>query len=171
MFKLFNKNLEENMLPPEGSHAPDFSLDANNGHRIVLSELRGRPVILAFYPADFSSVCGSQMALYNEALPMFEELGGQLLGISVDPLDRHVAFAEAQNLRFPLLADDHPLGEVASKYGVFDERRKRARRGLFVIDGEGVIRWRYLAPDSVNPGADGILKALEDLSEEQHGDR
>jgi peroxiredoxin len=128
--------------------------------------MRGRPVILAFYPADWSPVCGDQMGLYNEILPEFQHLGAELIGISVDGIWCHIAFAHDRKLHFPLLADFHPKGEVARKYGVFREADGTSERALFVIDAEGIIRWSYVSPVGVNPGADGILTALEALAAE-----
>lgn len=120
-------------------------------------------MILAFYPADWSPVCGDQMALYNECLPEFTRLGAELLGISVDGIWCHLAFAKDRKLRFPLLADFEPKGAVARAYGVYSDESGATDRALFVIDPAGVIRWSYLSPVGVNPGADGILSALESL--------
>jgi peroxiredoxin len=149
---------------PAGTPAPDFSLPVTADQRLELAELRGRPVILAFYPADWSPVCGDQMALYNQVLPEFRRLGAELVGISVDGVWCHRAFAETRNLHFPLLADFEPKGEVARRYGVYREHEGTSERALFVLDGEGVIRWSYRSPVGVNPGADGILDALERLA-------
>jgi peroxiredoxin len=123
-------------------------------------------VILAFYPADWSPVCGDQMALYNEVLPMFKGFNAELLGISVDGAWCHRAYREHRNLHFPLLADFEPKGEVAKKYGVYRKGEGVTERALFVIDGAGQISWSYISPIDVNPGADGILTALENLSAE-----
>jgi len=147
-----------------GTAAPDFSLESAPGRRLSLHELRGQPVILAFYPADWSPVCGDQMALYNEVLTDFRELGAELLGISVDGAWCHAAFAKAKNLGFPLLADFEPKGAVSRTYGAYDATSGESRRALFVLDAEGIIRWSHLSPDGVNPGADGILLALEGLA-------
>jgi len=125
--------------------------------------LLGRPVILAFYPADWSPVCGDQMALYNEILPEFQKHNAEVLGISVDGAWCHAAFTEARNLHFPLLADFEPKGAVASAYGVYRAADGITERALFVIDKDGIIRWSYCSPIGVNPGADGILDALESL--------
>jgi peroxiredoxin len=152
--------LNPTALPP-GLPAPDFSLLATPDQRLSLGELRGRPVILAFYPADWSPDCGDQMSLYNEVLPEFERLGAQLIGISVDGVWCHRAFAEERHLGFPLLADFEPKGEVARRYGVYRTEDGTAERALFVIDAYGVIRWSYVSAIGVNPGADGILDALE----------
>lgn len=143
--------------------APDFSLASTIGQTLSLGDFRGQPVILAFYPADGSPVCSSQLALYNEALPLFAEFNAQLLAISVDDISSHHAFAGQYNLNFPLLADFEPRGEVSRVYGVYDEDEQTSQRALFVIDGEGFIRWSYVSPSDVNPGANGILEALETL--------
>lgn len=150
-----------------GTPAPDFTLRATPDQSVSLSEFRGQPVILAFYPADWSPVCGDQMALYNEILPEFRRLGAELLGISVDGVWCHTAFAEHRKLRFPLLSDFEPKGEVARSYGVYRQHDGTTERALFVIDGEGIVRWCHVSPVGVNPGADGILTALEAMA----GDR
>ena len=124
---------------------------------------RGRPVILAFYPEDGSSVCTDQLALYNEALPIFEEYQAQLLGISVDSPAAHRKFSEQRQFNFPLLSDYAPPGEVARQFGAFDAERGTCKRALFVLDSQGIIRWNYLANWNENPGAHGILQALEAL--------
>jgi len=124
-------------------------------------------VILAFYPADWSPVCGDQMVLYNEILPEFQRHGAELLGISVDGAWCHLAFAQQRRLHFPLLADFEPKGAVARRYGVYRDGDGTTERALFVIDGDGVVRWSYLSPIGVNPGADGILRALETLGTER----
>jgi peroxiredoxin len=155
------------MVLPPGLPAPGFSLLASPDHLLSLAELRGRPVILAFYPADWSPECGDQMALYNEVLPEFEQLGAQLVGISVDGVWCHRAFVEDRHLRFPLLADFEPKGEVARRYGAYREADGTAERALFVIDADGVIRWSYVSVSGVNPGADGILDALEKLAADE----
>jgi peroxiredoxin len=131
-----------------------------------LEHFRGRPVVLVFYPADWSPVCGDQLTLYNEILPEFNKHAAQLIGISVDGVWCHLAFARDRNLHFPLLSDFEPKGEVARAYGVYQKQEGEAGRGLFVIDPEGVIVWSYLSPAGVNPGAAGILKALEGLATE-----
>lgn len=147
-----------------GTTAPDFRLPATPDQSLSLGDFKGRPVILAFYPADWSPVCGDQMVLYNEILPDFREHGAELLGISVDGAWCHDAFTKDRRLRFPLLADFHPKGAVARSYGAYREEDGVCERALFVIDGNGLIRWSYLSPIAVNPGADGILEALEELS-------
>jgi peroxiredoxin len=156
-------NPAREILQP-GTAAPEFELQACPDRRVSLRSLRGKPVVLAFYPADWSPVCGDQMALYNEILPDFQQLGATLLGVSVDSAWCHAAFARDRKLRFPLLADFEPKGAVARAYGAYREEDGTSERALFVIDGAGVIRWSYLSPIDVNPGADGILAALEEIA-------
>jgi peroxiredoxin len=126
----------------------------------------GKPVILAFYPADWSPVCGDQMALYNEILSEFQSRGAELLGISVDGVWCHSAFAKDRKLHFPLLADFEPKGAVAQAYGAYRPEDGVTERALFVIDKDGIIRWSYCSPIGVNPGADGILDALDALGKD-----
>ena len=149
-----------------GSPAPDFSLPSTPDQRVSLSDFRGQTVVLAFYPADWSPVCGDQMALYNEMLGEFRKQKAQLLGVSVDGVWCHAAFAQERKLHFPLLADFEPKGAVARKYGVYREGEGLTERALFVIDGGGIVRWSYLSPIGVNPGADGIFDALDALRSE-----
>jgi len=148
---------------PAGTPAPEFSLHVTPDQKLSLSELRGRPVILAFYPADWSPVCGDQMALYNEILPEFQKYGAELLGISVDGSWCHAAFAKDRHLHFPLASDFEPKGAVAQAYGAYRPEEGVTERALFVIDKNGVITWSYCSPVAINPGAEGILQALEDL--------
>ena len=146
-----------------GTAAPDFTLHVTPDQSLSLSELRGKPVIMAFYPADWSPVCGDQMGLYNEILPEFQKYGAELLGISVDGVWSHEAFAKERHLHFPLLADFEQKGAVAKMYGVYRQAEGVSERALFVIDKNGIITWSYVSPVALNPGADGILQALDDL--------
>ena len=146
-----------------GTPAPDFSLHATPDQTVSLEDFRGRPLILAFYPADWSPVCGDQMALYNQVLSEFRRFGAEIVGISVDGVWSHTAFATARNLHFPLLSDFEPKGAVSRSFGAYREGEGVSERALFVLDGDGTIRWSYLSPVGVNPGADGILEALESL--------
>jgi peroxiredoxin len=147
-----------------GTSAPDFQLQSAPDETVTLADFRGFPLVMAFYPADWSPVCTDQMALYNEIHSEFERFDATIVGISVDSTWCHAAFARDRNLRFPLLADFHPKGAVAQSYGVYNEEIGMSERALFVLDGEGVISWSYVSPIGVNPGADGILAALEDMS-------
>ena len=146
-----------------GSTAPDFTLRATPDQTLSLSEFSGRPVILAFYPADWSPVCGDQMALYNQVLPQFARYGAALLGISVDGAWCHRAYREHRHLHFPLLADFEPKAAVAHSYGAYRQTEGVCERALFVIDRGGKVFWSYCSPIGVNPGADGIIDALERL--------
>jgi len=153
------------MMLKKGDVAPEFTLFATPDQKISLQEFKGRNVILAFYPADWSPVCSDQMALYNEMIKYFKKFDADIFGISVDSKWCHLAFEQSRNLHFPLLADFEPKGEVSKQYGVYNEEEGESKRALFVIDKEGVIAWSYLSPTAINPGADGILDALEALTE------
>jgi peroxiredoxin len=152
------------LRPDRETGAPDFKLQTLPPDQFIsLSELRGRPVILVFYPADWSPVCGDQVVLYNELLPEFQRFNAALLGVSVDNYWCHLAFAKDRKLRFPLLSDFEPKGAVARSYAAYRQQDGISERALFVIDADGKIRWSYLSPLDVNPGAEGILDALEAL--------
>jgi len=146
-----------------GTTAPDFELPSTPDQTLSLADFRGRPVILAFYPEDWSPVCSDQLALYQQLLPEFQKFDAVLLGISVDGIWSHLAFAKDRNLHFPLLADFEPKGEVARAFGVYRDKDGTTERALYVIDGDGIVRWSYVSPVGINPGADGILRALEEL--------
>jgi peroxiredoxin len=158
-YKDLNKGAYEGALHA-GAEAPAFKLRSTPDQWVNLSDFRGRPTVLAFYPADWSPVCGDQMALYNEMLGEFQDLDAELLGISVDGAWCHAAFARDRKLHFPLLSDFEPKGAVARQYGVYRDGDGVSERALFVMDAEGVIYWSYVSPLGVNPGANGILKAL-----------
>ncbi len=151
-----------------GIPAPDFQLNETPDQKLSLKDLRGKNVVLAFYPADWSPVCGDQMALYNEIFTDFEDRDAELLGISVDGAWCHAAFVKNRGLRFKLLADFEPKGAVAKAYGVYREGDGFTERALFIIDRGGVIRWSYCSPIGVNPGADGILDALDALNDQEN---
>jgi peroxiredoxin len=146
-----------------GTPAPDFSLPVKPGEELRLSSLRGKPVVLIFYPADWSPVCGDQLALYNEIFSEFKKHKAEIIGISVDGVFCHQAYSKSRKLEFPLAADFEPKGKVADQFGVYRTTDGYCERALFVIDKEGIIRWSYLSPIGENPGADGILSALEAL--------
>src|SRR5213595_2754597 len=122
---------------PAGTPAPDFTLSSAPGQTVSLGGFRRRPVILAFYPADWSPVCGDQMALYQEILPEFSRLGATLLGISVDGIWCHLAFARDRKLHFPLLSDFEPKGAVSRRYGAYQPTVGESARALFVLDAQG----------------------------------
>jgi len=146
-----------------GTKAPDFSLNSTPDQKVSLRDLHGQPVVLVFYPADWSPVCTDQLSLYNEIMPGFKKFNAEILGISVDGIWSHLAFAKDRKLSFPLLADFEPKGAVSHKYGAFKRDVGESARALFVVDEKGTIRWSHLSPDGINPGADGILSALENL--------
>ena len=162
-----NTSVDRRATPlPAGTRAPDFELPSKPDQTVSLADLHGRPVILAFYPGDWSPVCSDQLALYQELLPEFQKFNAELIGISVDGIWSHLAFAKDRNLHFPLLADFEPKGEVARTYQVYRATEGTSERALYVIDGDGIVRWGYVSPVGVNPGADGILRALESLGKE-----
>ena len=146
-----------------GASAPDFTLHVTPHQTLSLTEFRGKPAIIAFYPADWSPVCSDQMTLYNEVLPEFRKYNAELVGISVDGYWCHAAFSRHSNLHFPLLSDFEPKGEIARKYGAYRDKSGVCERAIFVVDKNGIISWSYLSPLGENPGADGILEALESL--------
>ncbi len=148
---------------PSGTVAPDFELPSTPDQKVMLSEFRGQPVILVFYPEDWSPVCSDQLGLYQAVFPEFQKHNAELLAISVDSAWSHLAFAKDRNLHFPLLSDFEPKGEVSRAFHAYRSEDGTSARALFVLDADGVIRWSYLSPVGVNPGADGILRALEEM--------
>jgi len=150
------------MLQP-GNKAPNFTLYVSPDQEISLYNYKGKRVVLVFYPADWSPVCGDQLMLYNEITDVFDKMNTQVLGISVDGKWCHASFREQRNLSFPLLADFEPKGSVARMYGVYNEQVGESERALFVLDENSIIQWSFLSEPQINPGADGILEALEKL--------
>jgi peroxiredoxin len=116
-----------------GITAPDFTLRTTPNQSISLNQYRGNPVILVFYPADFSPVCGDEMTLFNELLPEFQRLNAEVIGISVDGVWCHLAFSKEKNLKIPLLADFEPKGEVAKKVWNISQKRRYCRKSSFLI--------------------------------------
>src|SRR5215203_2031314 len=149
--------MEEARPVQPGTPAPDFELRATPDQNLSLADFRGKPLILVFYPEDWSPVCSDQLALYQELLPEFRKFDAELIAVSVDGVWCHLAFAENRNLHFPLLADFEPKGEISRVYGAYRSSDGTSARALFVIDGEGVVQWSYVSPVEINPGADGIL--------------
>ncbi len=146
-----------------GVKAPDFSLKSTSDKNVSLKDYRGHTLILLFYPADFSPVCSDELPLYSELIPEFRRFNAEVAAISVDNTWSHLAFARDRNLSFPLLSDFEPKGKVSREYGVYQKESGHSGRAIFVIDSEGIIRWSYVVPNNVNPGADGVLKALEEM--------
>ncbi len=155
------------MILQKGTPGPDFELNSTPDQTVKLSELKGERVILAFYPADWSPVCSDQMSLYNEMLRIFHQYHAQILGISVDSKWCHLAFARDRNIHFPLLADFEPKGKISKEYGAYNEKEGTSQRALFVLNEDGIIEWSYLSPEGINPGADGILEALDKMKLEK----
>jgi peroxiredoxin len=147
-----------------GTPAPPFSLRCGPHCEVSPADYRGRPLVLAFYVADWHPVCTVQLERYKGLTPELERYGAALLAISADGVWCHAAFARARGLDFPLLADRAPRGAVARAYGVYDPRREAACRALFVVDPAGTVVWSAVFPEALDPGVDGILTALEALS-------
>ena len=148
-----------------GTPAPDFTLHVTPDQTLSLKELRGRPVILAFYPADWSPVCGDQMALYNEILPEFHRFNAELMGVSVDGVWCHAAFSRDRKLHFPLLADFEPKGAVSKLYGAFRDGEGVSERALFVIDKKGDHYLELCLSDSGQPGRRRDSRSARESSE------
>ena len=161
-----NVRKSSSILNP-GRKAPNFSLNSTPDQKVSLKDFRGQPVILAFYPADWSPVCTDQLSLYAMVMPEFKKFNAELLAISVDNIWSHLAFAKDRKLNFPVLSDFEPKGSISRKFGAYKEKIGESARALFVLDGKGVVRWSHLSPDGVNPGAEGILSALEQLNKPQ----
>lgn len=131
---------------PVGTPAPDFMLPDAQGRPVSLSDYRGRRVLLVFYPLDWSPGCSRQLELYEQELEEFRRRGVEPIGISVDSIYSHGAWAAVRRLTFPLLSDFHPKGEVARRYGVWRESDGFSDRALYVVDADGVIRWAHVSP-------------------------
>ncbi len=151
-------------LPP-GVRAPELDVPmAPDGRRALLANYRDAPLVLIFYPGDFTPVCTGELGLFNELLPDLKELGASVVAISCDSLWSHAAYARDLNLRMPLLSDFHPKGALARRYEVYRDDVGTSERALFVLDGEGFIFWSEVSPIELNPGADGVLDAVERLT-------
>ncbi len=145
-----------------GEKAPDFSLPNHKGEQVPLSDFRGRQVMLAFYPNDFSPACSDQLSIYQEVKPSLDEAGLEVVGISIDHSWAHRAFRKQLNLDFTLLADFHPKGAVAEAYGAYLPDYGTTNRSLVLIDPEGVVSWVYETPTPLEiPGANLLFDALE----------
>lgn len=130
-----------------GDQAPDFELSDQHGAPVRLSSFRGaKNVVLVFYPLAFSGVCSTELSVMRDDFPEVTRDDAELLTVSVDSVHAHRAWADAEHFGFPLLSDFWPHGEVAKRYGVFDESRGVATRGTFIIDKAGVVRWKVENP-------------------------
>jgi peroxiredoxin len=155
-------------LPP-GTVAPAFALRDTPYSRVALADFLGRAVVIVFYVADWHPVAREQLALYQKFQSQLEQLNAVVLGISADTTWSHAAFARANGIEFPLLADDEPPGAVARDYGIYVPETSRSRRAIFVVDEVGLVRWSASSPDALNPGVDGILSALEAIRPDHAG--
>ena len=148
------------MIEP-GTPAPDFTLRDQDGKKVSLQDLKGQTTVLVFYPQDFSPVCTDQLNVYQEVLPELEERGVRLYGISVDHSWAHKAFQAHLGISIPLLADFHPKGEVARKFGVWVEEYGVSARALVLIGEDGVVKWAHRSPSPLEiPGVNLIFDAL-----------
>ncbi|MDX6288175.1 MAG: mycoredoxin-dependent peroxiredoxin [Frankiales bacterium] len=148
-----------------GDEAPDFTLRNQFKDEVTLSDLRGKKnVVLIFYPFAFTGVCTGEMCAIRDERPEFENDTTAVFGISTDTVASLRIFADQEKLEFPLLSDFWPHGDVAKKYGVFNEALGAATRGTFIIDREGVVRYKVVnaIPDARNQ--DEYKKALAELS-------
>jgi peroxiredoxin len=149
-----------------GSQAPDFTLMDQDRQPVTLSAERGKPVVLAFFPAAFSSVCTKELCTFRDSLTKLNAAKAQVYGVSVDTFFTLKAFADAQGLTFPLLSDFNK--EVIRQYGVFNEDmiglKGIAKRAVFVLDKGGVVRYREVLEDARNePNYDKVLAAVASL--------
>jgi len=146
-----------------GTTAPDFTLADQDRQPVTLSAQRGHPVVLAFFPAAFSSVCATELCTFRDSLAALNRARAQVYGISVDTFFTLKAFQSEQKLTFPLLSDFNK--EVIREYGVFNEDmiglKGIAKRAVFVIDRDGVVRYREVLEDARNqPDYDAVLKTV-----------
>lgn len=148
-----------------GAVAPDFSLKDQHGQTVTLSEFRGRKnVLLVFYPWSFTGICTSEMCEIRDALPPLQGEETTVLAVSCDAMTTQRVFAEREGLEYPVLSDFWPHGAVASAYGVFDEKVGVALRGTFVIDREGIVRWRVVNGIGEARDLNEYHKVLADLT-------
>ncbi len=149
---------------PVGTPAPDFTLPDASGQPVSLSDFRGAPAVLVFYPLDWSPTCSDQLSLYQSEIDEFHRLGAKLIGISVDSLYSHGAWAAVRGLTFPLLADFHPKGEVARRYHVYREGDGFSERALYIVDADGIIRYAHVSPELHHvPDIYELFRVLESL--------
>lgn len=155
---------------PVGAQAPDIRLRDANGRMVSLRDFRGQPVIIIFYPLDWSHSCSDQLSLYQAESGEFERYGAKLLAVSVDSMYSHGAWAAVRGFTFPLLADFEPKGEVARRYQVWRSRDGFSERALYVIDKDGLIRYSYVSPKLNHvPDIYELYRVLDDLQAPLHG--
>jgi peroxiredoxin len=148
---------------PVGTLAPDFALLHAPHSTLELHPSGRQAVVLVFYPMDWEPVSREQLTLYQGYTDAFARLGARLLGISTDHVYSHAAFVRDAQLRFPLLADFQPRGQLARQYGVYRDNHGVSARALFVLDAQRVVRFSKVYPDPLNPGVDELLTTLEAL--------
>jgi mycoredoxin-dependent peroxiredoxin len=152
------------MTPTIGAPAPEFSLKDQNQQEVKLSDFRGKKrVVIVFYPLDWSPVCTKEHACFVSDAKQFEQLDAQVLGLSVDSAWSHKAYAEKMNIQYPLLADFHPRGAVAAKYGVYLEDKGITGRAVSIIDREGNLAWHKSYDIPVVPDVKEVAQALASL--------
>jgi len=145
-----------------GVRAPDFALPDADGNVVRLSELRGTPVALVFYPLDWSPGCSVQLELYQQEFDEFSSRGIRLLGVSVDSIYSHGAWAAVRGIKYPLLSDFQPRGEAARAYAVWRDADGHSERAVYLIDADGVIRWSHVSPRLKElPDFDELVAALD----------
>ena len=149
--------------PKAGFQGPRVHPQEHSGPECLAAGFPRKASGRRLLPCRLDPVCSDQMGLYAQVMPEFKKFNAVILGISVDGIWSHLAFAKERKLNFPLLSDFEPKGAVSRAYGAFEVRVGESARALFVIDARGMVRWSLLSPDGVNPGADGILSALEEL--------
>jgi peroxiredoxin len=150
-------------VPVVGAMAPDFELVNQFGEPVRLSELRGRNVVVVFYPFAFSGICTGELCEIRDNLSLFEDSNATVLAVSVDSKFTLRAYAEKEGYGFDLLADFWPHGAVAELYGVFDPNSGMAKRGTFIIDADGVIRYVVVNPRGQARDLAGYRAALAGL--------
>ncbi len=146
-----------------GDAAPDFTLKAQDDQVYSLNDFRGKPVVLVFYPLDFSPVCTNEHACFVNDMARFNELDAQVFGISVDSVWTHKAFAQKMGITYPLLADFHPKGAVAESYGVYLADKGIASRTIFLIDRDGKVADIYGVDTPVLPDVEHVIEALKKM--------
>lgn len=146
-----------------GAAAPDFTLPSTGGSPVTLSDLRGGPVALVFFPFAFSSTCTGELCELRDNFADFARAGVTLLGVSCDPRHSQRAFREAEGYQFDLVSDFWPHGAVARDYGVFDEAEGLAIRGSFLLDAGGILRWSVINPRSQARPLAAYREALSSL--------
>jgi peroxiredoxin len=162
-----NGHLNGQIVPLSvGLLAPDLTLPHSAHVSVALHALSGHPVVLVFYPYDWEPVSREQLTLYQDFASEFDRLSARLLGISVDHVYSHEAFARAAQIHFPLLADVRPHGETARRYGVYRQALGVSARALFVLDGRHMIRFSKAYPDALNPGVGELLTTLEAIAQD-----